>query len=255
MKKLLSLLSAVLFVFASCSKDDNNESSDPVSSILVKKITTIDGKGNSSSESYLYNGNKIISMTEDDGSVTKYTYTGDLITKIDEIAKDGSLNYTTAYSYINGKIDSAIGNDDDDTYYYKTKYTYNQDGTVSYDSFRGVTSTGVEEEYGATGKYTFKDGNIVKLEVSYYGREYSYIYEYDTKNNPLKNVLGYNLLLDDVSFNYNNIIKETSTFTSETKTDTFEEVNTYKYNENNYPTEKITKFSGSNDTETVQYVY
>lgn len=244
MKKLLCLLSTVLLVFTSCSKDDN-DSSDPVSPMLVKKITTIDAKGNSSSESYLYNGNKIVSMTEEDGSVTKYTYTGDLITKIEEFDSTGALNLTANYTYIEGKLDSSVDNYSNNTYYYKTKYTHNQDETISYEQFIGAVSTGIEEKYGPTGKYTYKEGNVVKLEVSYSGGESFYTYEYDTKNNPFKNVLGYyNLLLDDLCAN--NVIKEISTS---------EKVYTYKYNENNYPTEKITNFSGSTDTEITQYGY
>ncbi len=243
MKKILCLVSAIAFTFTSCSKDDN-DSSDSTSSILVKKITTTDNNGHSSSESYVYNGNKIVSMTEDNGSVTKYTYTGDLITKIEEFDMNGTLNLTTDYNYINGKLDNSIDKHPAESYYYKTKYTHNEDGTISYDQFRGIPATGAEEEYGATGKYTYKDGNVVKLEVSYYGAEYSYIYEYDTQNNPFKNVLGYNLLLDSDNTSANNITKQTSTY---------EQVNTYKYDENNFPIEKITNFSTGN--ETVEYAY
>lgn len=246
MKNLLGLLSATLLVFTSCSKDDNNESSDPASPILVKKITTIDSKGNSSSESYLYNGNKIVSVTQEDGSVTKYNYTGDLITKIEKFDSTGALNLITNYIYIEGKLDSSIDNySNNNKYYYKIKYTHNQDETISYEQFTGVVSTGIEEKYGPTGKYTYKNENVVKLEVSYSGGESLYTYEYDAKNNPFKNVLGYyNLFLEDVYAN--NVIKEISNS---------EKVYTYKYNENNYPTEKVTNFSGSNDTEIIQYVY
>ena len=255
MKKLLYLFTASLLAFTSCSKDDN-DSSDPASSILVKKITMVASDGDSSTENYLYNGNKIVSMTEADGSVTKYTYTGDLITKIEELDVTGTLNLTTNYNYVSGRLDNSIRKHSAESYYYKTIYIYNADGTVSYDNFRGVASTGVEQEYGATGKFTFKEGNVVKLEVSYYGNDRSYVYEYDTKNNPFKNVTGLSLLLDDDTA-VNNIVKKTAISGSGANITTIITTYSYKYNANNYPTEKVETFSNGNSTftETTQYSY
>jgi len=258
MKKLLYLFTASLLVFTSCSKDDN-DSSDSTSSILPKKVTTVYSDGDSDIENMVYNGNKIVSVTEKDGSLAKYTYTGDLITRIDELDEDGKLNYTTEYAYVSGKLNSSIGKgaDADEIYYYKTKYVHNGDGTVSYDNFRGVISTGVEEEYGVTGKYTFKDGNLLKLEVSYYSNDYSYIYEYDTKNNPRKNVLGFSVLLEDENSSVNNVVKETSTSGSGVNIRTNTTTYTYKYDVNNYPTEVVKNYQSGTSiaTETTQFVY
>ncbi len=253
MKNFLCLLSAIALVFVSCSKDD---SSDSASSILVKKVTDIGSDGSSSTRSYVYNGNKIVSITDEDGSVLKYTYTGDFITKIEEIDKKGDLTVTTDYSYTNGKLTNEIEKTPNGTYYFKTKYTHNADGTVSYDNFRGTNATGVEQEYGATGKYTFKDGNFVKLEVSYYGDERFYVYEYDTKNYPFKNVTGLNLLLDDET-TANNVVKETSTSGSGANIRTSITTYSYKYDANNYPTEKVKTYPSGSSTisETIQITY
>lgn len=255
MKKLLYLLTASLLVFTSCSKDDN-DSSDPASSILVKKITDIDIDGSSSTRNYIYNGNKIVSITDEDSSVLKYTYTGDFITKIEEIDKNGNLAVTTDYTYTNGKLANEIQKAPNATYYYKTKYTYNADGSVSYDNFRGTLATGDEQEYGATGKFTFKDGNMVKLEVSYYGNDSLHVYEYDAKNHPLKNVTGLGLLFDDETL-VNNIVKETSTSGSGANIHTSVTTYTYKYDANNFPTEKVESYqSGSSvSTQTTHYEY
>jgi len=258
MKKLLYLFTASLLVFTSCSKDDN-DSSDSTFSILPKKVTTVYNDGDSDVENMVYNGNKIVSVTEKDGSSAKYTYTGDLITRIDELDEDGKLNYTTEYAYVSGKLNTSIrkGADADETYYYKTKYAHNADGTVSYDNFRGLISTGVEQEYGSTGKYTFKDGNLLKLEVSYYENDYSYVYEYDTKNNPRKNVLGLSLLLEDEDSSVNNVVKQTSTSGSGANIRTSTTTYTYTYNANNYPTEMVRNYQGGTSVETVttQYIY
>ncbi|QOG01738.1 hypothetical protein [Flavobacterium sp. MDT1-60] len=255
MKKLLCLFTVALLAFTSCSKDDN-DSPNPASSILVKKITDIDIDGSSATRSYVYNGNKIVSITDEDSSILKYTYTGDFISKIEEIDKKGDLAVTTEYSYTNGKLTNEIEKTPNGTYYFKTKYTHNADGTVSYDNFRGTVATGVEQEYGATGKYTFKDGNFVKLEVSYYGNESSYVYEYDTKNYPFKNVTGLNLLLDDET-TANNVVKETSTSGSGANIGTTVTTYAYKYDVNNYPTEKIKTYPSGSSTasKTTQITY
>lgn len=255
MKKLLYLFAASLLVFTSCSNDDNN-SSDPASSILVKKRIYINDKGVSSSEDIVYNGNKIVSITGQDGSVFKYTYTGELITKTEEIDAKGVVGYTTEYSYTNGKLATSIDRNTDSELYYKTKYIYNADGTVSYDNFRGTVATGVEEAYGATGKYTFKDGNLVKLEVSYYGEDRSHVYEYDTKNNPFKNVIGISLLFDDETA-VNNIVKETGISGSGANISTNVITYSYKYDANNYPTEQVKSYPSGDSvsTNTTQYVY
>jgi hypothetical protein len=258
MKKLLYLFTAILLVFTSCSKDDN-DSSDSTSSILPKKVTTVYSDGDSDIENMVYNGNKIVSVTEKDGSSAKYTHTGDLITRVDDFDKDGKLKYTTDYNYANGKLNTSVEKSakPNEIYYYKTKYVHNADGTVSYDNFRGLISTGVEQEYGATGKYTFKDGNLLKLEVSYYGNDYSYVYEYDTKNNPRKNVLGFSLLLEDEDSSVNNVVKETSTSGSGANIRTSTTTYTYKYDANNYPTEMVRNYqSGTSvETATTQYIY
>ncbi|KOP36642.1 hypothetical protein DBB36_08560 [Flavobacterium sp. WLB] len=253
MKNLLGLLSAALLVFTSCSKDDNNESSDPASPILVKKITKIDSKGSSSSENYLYNGNKIVSITEADGSLTKFTYNGNEIVTKEEFDKNGLSKGPVEYGYTDGLMTSYVEKYDDD-YNSKTKYKHNNDGTVSYEQFKVDIKTGLEVKFQQTGKLTYKDGNLIKAERSYDKFETVEIYEYDTKNSPLKNILGWNLLLDEEPA-VKNIIKKVDTSGSQGNIHTDTYISTYTYDVNNYPTEKITKLSGSTDTETVQYVY
>lgn len=256
MKKLLSLLSIVALVFVSCSKDNDNDktlepSPDPL--LLVKNTTVIDSTGNSSTENYLYDENKILSITKQDSSVFRYTYTGDFITKMERINKHGDLDTTTSYSYIDGKMESSSDNDKDSDVYFKTKYTHNEDGTVTFVQYRGSIETGAERKFGATGKYTFIDGNLVKFEVTNYGLKT--LYEYDIKKNPSKNILGFNLLLDLQSLknvSVNNIIKETATDPNLTTT---EKNFMYKYDENGYPIEKTLNFPGTSDIEITQFVY
>ncbi|MCV9931827.1 hypothetical protein OIU80_05980 [Flavobacterium sp. LS1R47] len=252
MKKILCLFSAMSLVLASCSSNDDNESSP----ILLQKIVYIGDDGTSSTSDITYDGNKIISIKAQDGSVYKYIYTGNLITKIEEIDEDGALDITTEYSYTNGKLVACIEKQTDAITFYKTKYTHNADATVSYEEFRINAVTGLETEGGTIGKFTFNNGNLVKDEKSYYGSERVITYEYDTKNDPLRNVLNHNLLLDEDS-NINNLIKETSTYKSGDNTYINTTTYTYKYDVNNYPTEKVVTYQAgtSTFTETSQFFY
>lgn len=240
-------------VFTSCSNDDN-DSSDPASSILVKKITEYENSLPVFRD-VLYNGNKIVSITETDGSQTKFTYNGNQIVKIEEFDEDGLSEGPIEYGYTNGLMTSYVEKYDD-LYNHKTKYIHNNDGTVSYEQFKVNISTGVEEKDGQTGKLTFKDGNLIKAERSYGKSNSVEIYEYDTKNSPFKNVLGWNLMLDDEPTT-NNVIKRTYTSGSDANPHTSETIYSYKYDANNYPTERVATFlyDSSSETETTLYGY
>lgn len=253
MKKLLYLFAASLLVFTSCSKDDN-DSSDPTPSILVKKITEYEN-GLPVSRDVLYNGNKIVSITETDGSQREFTYNGNQIVKIEEFDKNGLSEGPIEFGYTNGLLTSYVETYDD-LYKYKTKYIHNNDGTVSYEQFKVNISTGVEEEDGQTGKLTFKDGNLIKAERSHDQFSSVEIYEYDTKNSPFKNVVGWSLILEDEATT-NNVIKRTYISGSDVNPYTSETIYSYEYDANNYPTERVATFPNGNSTstETTQYAY
>jgi hypothetical protein len=247
MKKFLCLFSVALLAFTSCSKDDN-DSSTPAPSILVKLIAEFEGD-KPVSRDVLYNGNKVASITSADGSQKKFTYTGDFITKMEIINNNGALQGTVEYQYTNGKMVSYVRKEAGATYNYKTEYVHNTDGTVSYEEFRINVSTGVEQEYGEIGKLTYKDGNLIKKESSFYGSDSVYTYEYDDKNSPSKNMTGNSLLIDaltDVSVN--NVIKETQTSKSGGNVYTYITTYTYSYDADNYPTLKVATFPNGNST-------
>jgi hypothetical protein len=250
MKKLLCLFSASLLVLASCSSDDTN-SSDSATSILPKKVVNVYGKETSTSQ-ITYNGNKLVSVVNDEGEKSIYTYTGDLVTKIEEMDSKGGLDDTTEYTYISGKLATALEKEVGASNYYKTEYTHNSDGTVSYKEFTVDAKTGVANTNSTPviGKCTFKDGNLVKKVYSYgVGSENTSTYEYDTKNNPFKNVLGFNLLLNDES-SVNNLVKRTQVDGSSTYIST----NTFKYDSNGFPTEVVGLEDGQSDGTTF-YTY
>ena len=194
MKKLLYLFSASLLVLSSCSSDD-----DTTATVLLKKASYV-STGESFTTDFTYSGNKLVSWVDSFGDKKTFTYTGDLITKIVDTDDKGNVDYTTEFTYTNGKLTSEISLETGDDYKYKTKYVHNTDGTISFEEFRVAVATGKEEKYGDIGKYTFKNGNLVKKEKSYNGTNSSETYEYDAKNNPFKNVVGFNLFVDDEEY-------------------------------------------------------
>ena len=247
MKKLLYLFSASLLVLSSCSSDD-----DTTATVLLKKASYV-STGESFTTDFTYSGNKLVSWVDSFGDKKTFTYTGDLITKIVDTDDKGNVDYTTEFTYTNGKLTSALSLEDGDDYKYKTKYVHNTDGTISFEEFRVAVATGKEEKYGDIGKYTFKNGNLVKKEKSYYGTNSSETYEYDAKNNPFKNVVGFNLFVNDEEGAYvNNIVKRT--YSNSNSTDTYTNTYEYKYNAEGFPTEQKDFYNGASDG-TTTYTY
>lgn len=245
MKKLLYLFSASLLVLSSCSSDD-----DTTATVLLKKASYV-SNGESFTTDFTYSGNKLVSWVDSFGYKKTFTYTGDLITKIVDTDDKGNVDYTTEFTYTNGKLTSEISLETGADYKYKTKYVHNTDGTISFEEFRVAVATGKEEKYGDIGKYTFKNGNLVKKEKSYYGTNSSETYEYDAKNNPFKNVVGFNLFVNDEEGAYvNNIVKRTYSNSTGTYTNTYE----YKYNAEGFPTEQKDFYNGALDG-TTTYTY
>jgi hypothetical protein len=239
MKKIIYLFSATLLVLTSCSKDEST--SEPETSVLVKKIIRTYTANDIVTNNFIYNGNKIVSEISDGDFVKNYTYTGDVITKIEERVNN-SFQSSTDYTYINGKVATSVlkQNYDGTTTY---TYTYNSNGTVSYKRTRSNSRDN-------TGILTILNGNIVKNEVFYDGSLSStYTYGYDTKNNPFKNVLGFNLLLetDAKYFSPNNMIQDGG------GSPTFNYV--LKYNDDGFPTEKKRSDVDRSSDELTQYFY
>ncbi|WP_374175132.1 hypothetical protein [Flavobacterium tructae] len=251
MKKILCLFSALALVVSSCSSDDAVDAS---ASVKPSKIafSYSDPKENYSTD-IKYEGGKLVSETDSDGTILKYSYVGDLISKIEEFKSDNVLVTTTEYSYSAGKVASLTVKDAGATRFYKTKYTQNGDGTVSFAEFYVNAATGAEEEGGKIGKYTYKDGNLVKYESSFYGKaNATYTYEYDSKKTPNANVPGLKLLLDaEEGASVNNVVKITGTSATSSYVSTF----SYLYNNNNFPTEKKHFSDNGKLTETAQFTY
>lgn len=221
--KLVLLLTITLL---SCSKDGESTSADSTSLILPKRInyienTSIDKIGKDTY--FTYNGNKIVSDIYDGKSKNIYTYTGDFITKVESFDY-AKLTYTMDYVYTNGKLIS-ITEKEPSYPSVTTNFIHNTDGTVLYSSTNGK------------GKLTFKDGNLIVDASENNGTE---TYEYDTKSNPFKNILGISALLYNekdrgayINAAKNNYIKRTDKYNGTTSVLS---TSIITYNSNGYPT-------------------
>ena len=228
----------------SCSTDSESKTeTQQTNSILVKKIIKTYGTNEVDILTYKYDGNKIVSETWDGGLITYYTYTGDVITKIETKGADNITKSSFDYIYLNGKVVKEIEKNNWETD--SRTFTYNANGTVSY----ARTRTSGES---TTGLLTFENGNLVKNE-EFYGGQFpstsTYIFGYDTKNNPFKNVLGFNLLFDtnEDTYSQNNMTQDGRG--GDGSTDHY----TFKYDANGYPTER--KLDNPYLPETYQYFY
>lgn len=258
MKKLLYLFSASLLVFTSCSKDDSSTDQNTILSKVdsaTNQTIILSENGTETNQNLIlpqkivdlgyphiltYDKNKIVQyIGEERGLKIVYTYTGDLITKIEYLRRDE--NVTIEYNYKDNRVETFVRTDisEGKTSKEKIAYTYNADHTV--DFYRVDLITGEKNHFG---KYTFLNGNIVKFE----GRSgFLETYEYDNKKNPNSNILGFDKLIN-LEFSVNNLIKETRL--GDNTRISYE----YDYNTNGYPTEQRRLFNGVIDLKT-QYFY
>jgi hypothetical protein len=261
MKKIILTL-ATLFLLNACSKDDSSIAETPSSDngpVLLRKIAEKNPNGGTITPGEItYDGTKIVQSTT---GIYKsvYTYTGNLITKIQYYKAASSTTYQqTVYTYEGEKLKLAtttgITFGTPVSFTQKKEYTYNTDNSISYSD----TTTYDSSSFGTiifTGKLYYSNGNLIKKEIesgdTTSGLNKSIItYEYDTKNHPQKNILGFDkLFIDNISYTNNLLnskaVSSTTLDNVTTNNGTTWQVYTYKYNDANYPTEQTSKFNGS----------
>jgi len=248
-KNLFYFLAASFVVFASCSKDDDSISEEKL--LLPKKeiYTNASYPQENSTVSYVYDGNKIVSLTYDNGDKTNFTYTGNFITSAVYTESYGGRTYstTTTFTYENNRLKSYLEVYSDSSSSRKKIYTYNENGTISTKTVLINPETQEESNYENSLFTLDSKGNIVKAEFN----GYTNTIEYDTKNSPFKNVLGYSLLLDsdifDKEINSSNNVLKVIEKTREVIEGTTIFVNTY--NSDNYLIKSV------NGSESFEYTY
>ncbi|MFB3386548.1 hypothetical protein [Flavobacterium sp. LAR06] len=259
MKKILCLFSALSMVLiSSCSSDDS--STDGASeTLLPKKIveTTVEnGESGSLTYTITYDGNKLKDIALSDASRSVYTYTGEVITKV-ESYKSGILQVTEVYAYEGGKLASKITvRESDKTIQEKLTFVYNANGAIT--SKVSDIINNVEIPYDTTTTYFFSNGNLVSTEYVN-GLKEKITSTFDDKKSPFTNITGVKLLLDlDDNFDFssvNNTVTNTIvTYDSDGNADkTVSTTTTNKYNDSNF---LIESFVGDAiDSEKLEIVY
>lgn len=256
MKKILCLFTALSTVLiSSCSSDDSENETNV---ILPKTVNYIysNEPGDNDLSTIVYNGNKIVSTIYSGGDKEVYTYAGSVITKIEDIAKEGNISSKNEFTYENGKlkIDLLTEISKEKTYISKNVYTHNANGTISFITY-SVDPVTKKEEKSSEGVLTYLNGNLINKTETYSGNTYNKTYEYDSKNSPRKNILGFNLLVDfDTSASINNVTKSTNVYKYGENTTTSVLNTVYEYNEKGYPVKQTETDSFKNE-ETTIYTY
>jgi hypothetical protein len=191
MKKLLTLIFFAL-LFASCSSDSDSDSAS-TSGILLQKIIRQNENGTTTTMTYVYNGKKM--LTFGDGTISyKVFYNGNLVTKIESYNLNNLMSifyftYDSSEKLVQYKLDSP-----NLLRVWRNTYVYNNDNTISvsqYDAFDGGTETLQTQKY-----FLDSEGEIIRIE-KYNGTNTAItLYTYDTKNNPFRNVVGFDKLLN-----------------------------------------------------------
>lgn len=236
MKKNLLCLFSALLVLASCSsdvtrEDDDTTTTNPTEGQTFLKKTIEKEDGLTLTTNYKYNGNKLVSVIDSNGGSMIYTYTGDLITKLEFKLADGTLEQVNSYMYsTDGKLTTFTRVEPLEDYGYRESYTYNANGTITVNSYGG--NVGAQNDVGGKSTITFLNGVVIEIIST---NSPNHKYTYDTKNNPLKNVLG----MDKIAFvdgeadgNLHNILTDHTG-------DAVWASSIYTYNTSNYPATSI----------------
>jgi len=250
---LVFVILIILFGHSSCSKDESNSADNSGDVTLVKTIVYSDYPF---MQQYTYDGTKLKKLKTDTSGHTGYgngyyltfTYTGDLITKIESYDSNDALNAYVDIKYSNGRILEAK------TYAAKLlkakyEYTFNSDGSVDenvtsyFDSSKGNV-------FDSTRLFFDSTGNLIKTTNT---DNSSTVYTYDEKNNPLKNITGLReaLCLRDLEYAQNNVI----TMVDYNGTiQSFKTLRNYQYNAEGFPLSCVISANGKSSS-TINYYY
>lgn len=198
----ISALIAGFSLLAGCA---DNEDVNPVDDNLLglpQVITELYPDGSNTGElkgKFTYNGARLLEIYYNPSQKKVFTYTGDVITKIEHY-QNSEVRFEHTYTYSDGKLtkyennDLLTGNHDIIT------YQHQEDGTITY---LHVSNLGGAPNWQKEGILTFENGNLVEdvaeFTFSNVSNEYNIIInliEYNDKVNPFKNILGYSSLLN-----------------------------------------------------------
>ncbi len=255
MKKIICLLGFSALVFTSCSSGDSSSTTTESDVLVTKTIETYANDGSTVTTNYSYNGKKMVKATDSDGYYEKYTYTGDLLTKVEYFSDADELEETETFTYnTSGKLATYVRSEWIVDQGVREEFVYNSNGTVSTTTYSGTPTL---QTFPLNTSVVYFSGSEVSMTELYNGSALAsmHTYTYDTKNNPFKNVTGFDKIAvieaESVGLIHNIL---TDTYSESSNTFTYN--NVYTYNSLNFPlTNADTEGTDATTTITTQYFY
>lgn len=239
-KEIVGIVVVLLMTLCSCTSDSIEQIQ------FLKKIVEVSVDGTSNTTLLTYDGSKLVAIDKVD-KISKFHYTGDLITKVEELNKTTQHLNKLEYSYSEGKLTKITSSDN-----YVINYSHHNDGSVSYEKFTKDSNNVEVKNYH--GILNFQNENLVKDERTLDDAGHGILskktvsFQYDYKKNALNNILGFNKLLDySKTISSNNEILGTTVSSIEYLDDN-QVVSAIKridskcqYNSSGYPTEIVSQ--------------
>lgn len=231
-----------LGMFCSCV----NSVADQTPTVFLKRVVDVSNDGSSTTTVLNYDEDRISSIDADDAFLEFY-YTGDLIAKTIRSDKSSQRKSTTSYIYVDDKLVRIESTDN-----YVINYSHDKEGSVYYEKIIKDSKNNAVKLYHGT--LFFAKGNLVKDELTFdlgaskIVSNSSTSYTYDTKCNALKNILGFNKLLDYSKYTSVNNVLNTSVMSSIKNTTESQEISAIKmerieyiYDDLEYPIEIVSE--------------
>lgn len=178
MKHLVAFLLAVLM----CSCSDENSGPELLSRV---KENRFDGPVISQ---YSYDGNRIESVSRNDGSADQYTYAGDRIQEINTI-KEGNLIRKQSFTYdVQGRLTQVLTLNFVNNTGARKMLSYLPDGNVGQVYYLGNTTSQTVENRAGT--IFFSNGVMTGMTFELSGETITYSFSYDNKKTPFEGIAG-----------------------------------------------------------------
>ncbi|MDO1500815.1 hypothetical protein Q2T40_11805 [Winogradskyella maritima] len=208
-------------------------SSEPV---LIKQIIFTEPSGESYTNDFSYEGNRLTSITSSDGGITEYIYEAEVMQRIENRGANGEIfDYTELEYNAENQLSAYSTIIPDANQGYRTELTYNIDGTITQETFIGDADT--QTEVLGTRVSTLVNGQITEETAP----DGSFIasYSYDSSNGIYKNIFKIEQL-HLINFDFSQLLGGAQNNITEFTQDdgsggTEMELFTYTYNSANYP--------------------
>lgn len=216
MYKKLAILILFSLLHIGCNYVYNDTMLATQNTLPIKSIQTY-SDGQTYGGTFEYKGNKLIKSTDiNNNYFTLYYYTSDLITLIKQFDKNKKLIESLNFEYdTDNRLVKEIHSDGTEI-----NYSFNNDGSI-------VVAGSNENKVLFT-----KDNKIINEQLE---TGETYLYEYDSNNNPLKNIVGMDKLY------YSNEFGNMGTLFNILKKELLTDKNSYitqsnfKYNDKKFP--------------------